>query len=42
MLSFLRCLDFCPDIFDYVRKQRFHKKANVNFKNFNVKDWTTK
>ena len=39
-LSFLRCFIFCPDFFGHVGK-RFGKKANVNFKIYDVINWET-
>ena len=39
LLSFLRYLNFCPDIFDDVRKQP-DKKAKVYFINYDVTNWT--
>ena len=36
----LRCLNFCPGYFDHVEKQ-FKKKAKVNFKIYDFKNWKT-
>ena len=38
--SFLRYLNFCPDVFGHVGK-RLDKKAEVNFKIYDVTDWIT-
>ena len=35
LFLFLRYLDFCPDFFGHVGK-RFHKKAKVNLKIYDV------
>ena len=40
LLSFLRYLDFCPNIFGHVGK-RLDKKAEVNFKFYDVTDRKT-
>ena len=36
----LRCLNFCPGYFDHVETQ-FKKKAKVNFKIYDFKNWKT-
>ena len=36
----LKIFKFCPDFCDYVGK-RVHEKADVNFKNCDVTNWTT-
>ena len=36
----LRYLNFCPNFFNQVEK-RLHKKAKVNFKIYDVTNWTT-
>ena len=37
----LKIFKFCPDFCDHVGK-RVHEKTDVNFKNCDVTNWTTK
>ena len=39
LISFLKCLCFCPDFVGYVEKH-LDKKAKVNFKINDITDWT--
>ena len=39
-LFFIRYFNFCPDFADHVGKQLV-KKAKINFKIYDVTDWTT-
>ena len=39
-ILFLRYLHFCPD-FSLMQIKRLYKKAKINFKIYDVTDWTT-
>ena len=41
VFSFLRYLQFCPDVFGYIGK-RLDKKAKVNLKIYDATNWKTK